>query len=137
MNIPGHVVEEAIRSAPSRLAMYGRDPNNDVILEDGRVGFTNFGEGIQLIDPYTGELRQTVKQDVAQCSLIVDALPQIDVLERPLGAHDVPEQVGPLHNAEAMFTNCSKPAFIGPLPATWRAHARDGGGDRGRGGEAA
>jgi len=27
----------------------------------------------------------------------------------------VPEAVGPLHNAEAIFTNCSKPAFIGPL----------------------
>ena len=115
VRIPGHVVEEAIASTPSRLVCYGRDPRNDIVLEDGRVGFTNFGEGIQVIDPYSGELRQTTKQDVADCSRIIDALPEIDVIERPLGAHDVPEAVGPLHNAEAIFTNCSKPAFIGPL----------------------
>ena len=76
---------------PSRLVCYGRDPKHDVVLEDGRVGFTNFGEGINVVDPYTGELRQTVKQDVADCSRIIDALPEIDVIERPLGAHDVPE----------------------------------------------
>ena len=89
VRIPGHVVEEAIRSTPSRLVCYGRDPANDIVLEDGRVGFTNFGEGIQVIDPYSGELRRTTKQDVADCSKIIDALPDIDVIERPLGAHDV------------------------------------------------
>ncbi len=115
VKIPGYVVEEAIASTPSRLVMYGRDPKHDIVLEDGRVGFTNFGEGINVVDPYSGELRQTTKQDVADCSKIIDALPEIDVIERPLGAHDVPEVTGPLHNAEAIFTNCSKPAFIGPL----------------------
>jgi len=115
VKIPGYVVEEAIASTPSRLVCYGRDAKHDIVLEDGRVGFTNFGEGINVVDPYSGELRQTTKQDVADCSKIIDALPEIDVIERPLGAHDVPEVTGPLHNAEAIFTNCSKPAFIGPL----------------------
>jgi trimethylamine--corrinoid protein Co-methyltransferase len=115
VKIPGYVVEEAIASTPSRLVCYGRDPKHDVVLEDGRVGFTNFGEGINVVDPYTGELRQTVKQDVADCSKIIDALPEIDVIERPLGAHDVPQETQPLHNAEAIFTNCSKHAFIGPM----------------------
>ncbi len=124
VKIPGHVVEDAIRSTPSRLAMYGRDPKHDIVLEDGRVGFTNFGEGINVIDPYTGELRQTTKKDVGDCSRIIDALPEIDVIERPLGAHDVPEDAGPLHNAEAIFTNCSKPAFIGPLTGHLARHMR-------------
>ena len=125
VHIPGHVVEDAIRSTPSRLVMYGRDPRHDIVLEDGRVGFTNFGEGINVIDPYSGELRQTTKQDVADCSKIIDALPEIDVIERPLGAHDVPEQTQPLHNAEAIFTNCSKPAFIGPLTGYLASRMRE------------
>jgi trimethylamine--corrinoid protein Co-methyltransferase len=125
VHIPGHVVEDAIRSTPSRLVMYGRDPKHDIVLEDGRVGFTNFGEGINVIDPYSGELRQTTKQDVADCSKIIDALPEIDVIERPLGAHDVPEQTQPLHNAEAIFTNCSKPAFIGPLTGYLASRMRE------------
>jgi trimethylamine--corrinoid protein Co-methyltransferase len=123
--IPGHVVEDAIRSAPSRLVCYGRDPKHDVVLEDGRVGFTNFGEAVEIIDVHTGELRETVKQDVADCSRLIDALPEIDVLERPLGAHDVPQEVQPLHNAEAIFSNCSKHAFIGPMSGYLAERMRD------------
>ena len=125
VKIPGYVVEEAIASTPSRLVCYGRDPKHDVVLEDGRVGFTNFGEGINVVDPYTGELRQTVKQDVADCSRIIDALPEIDVIERPLGAHDVPEPTGPLHNADAIMTNCSKHAFIGPMTGYLASRMRE------------
>jgi trimethylamine--corrinoid protein Co-methyltransferase len=85
------------------------------VLEDGRVGFTNFGEGIQVVDPYTGELHESLKKDVADCTRIIDALPEIDVVERPLGAHDAPPETAALHNAEAIFSNTTKHATIGPL----------------------
>ena len=57
--LPAHLVEDAVRSAPPTVVMCGRDPANDVVLEDGRVGFTNFGEGINVIDPYSGCLLYT------------------------------------------------------------------------------
>ena len=79
VRLPAHLVEDAVRSAPSTVVMCGRDPARDVVLEDGRVGFTNFGEGIQVVDPYTGELHESRKQDVADCTKIIDALPEIDV----------------------------------------------------------
>ena len=115
VRLPAHLVEDAVRSAPSTVVMCGRDPARDVVLEDGRVGFTNFGEGIQVVDPYTGELHESRKQDVADCTKIIDALPEIDVVERPLGAHDVPPDTAALHNAEAIFSNTTKHATIGPL----------------------
>ena len=115
VRLPAHLVEDAVRSAPSTVVMCGRDPARDVVLEDGRVGFTNFGEGIQVVDPYTGELHESRKQDVADCTRIIDALPEIDVVERPLGAHDVPPDTAALHNAEAIFSNTTKHATIGPL----------------------
>jgi len=115
VRLPSHLVDDAIRSAPSTVVMCGRDPARDVVLEDGRVGFTNFGEGIQVVDPYTGELHESRKQDVADCTKIIDALPEIDVVERPLGAHDVPPDTASLHNAEAIFSNTTKHATIGPL----------------------
>ena len=68
VRLPAHLVEDAVRSAPSTVVMCGRDPARDVVLEDGRVGFTNFGEGIQVVDPYTGELHESRKQDVADCT---------------------------------------------------------------------
>jgi trimethylamine---corrinoid protein Co-methyltransferase len=113
--LPAHLVERALADAPSTLVLCGRVPERDVVLEDGRVGFTNFGEGIQVVDPYTGELHESRKQDVADCTRLIDALPEVDVVERPLGAHDVPVETAALYNAEAIFSNTTKHATIGPL----------------------
>ncbi len=113
VRIPGHVVEQAVRTAPSKLRLAGRDPKNDVVLEAGRVGFTNFGEGVQIIDPYTGDLRVPVKQDVANTAKVVDALPNVDVYERAVVAEDIDQRVVHLHQAEAWMSNTSKHGFMG------------------------
>ncbi len=115
VRIPAHVVEDAIRSAPPTITLCGRTEANDVVVESGRVGFTNFGEGIKVTDMDSGELREPTKRDVADASRLIDALPEIDVLERPVGAHDVPQDAVPLHNAEAIFANTTKHVFIGPI----------------------
>ena len=113
VKIPPYIVEDAIRSAPSKLILTGRDPRNDLLLESNRIGFTNFGEGVFIIDPYTGELRGTRKSDVANAAKIVDYLSDVDVFVKAVGAHDVPEEVAQLHNAEALLSNTSKHSFIG------------------------
>ncbi len=115
VRIPGWVVEDAIRSAPSTITLAGRVPQRDFVLESSRVGFTNFGEGIQVIDPRDGELREPTKEDVGAAARLIDALDDVDVIERPIGAHDVPPEVSPLHNAEAILTNTTKHMFIGPI----------------------
>ena len=111
---PPYVVEEAIRSAPSKILLAGRNPKNDFVMESSRVGFTNFGEGVFIIDPYTGEHRETTKADVAASALIADYLSEIDVYERAVGASDVPIASVQLHNAEAWLPNTSKHGFMGP-----------------------
>jgi trimethylamine--corrinoid protein Co-methyltransferase len=111
---PAYVVEDAIRSAPSKILLAGRNPKNDFVMESNRVGFTNFGEGVFIIDPYTGEHRETTKADVAASALIADYLSEIDVYERAVGASDVPMPSVQLHNAEAWLPNTSKHGFMGP-----------------------
>ena len=113
VKIPTYIVEDAIRSAPSKLFLAGRNPKNDIVLESNRVGFTTFGEGVYINDPYTGELRSPTKEDVANTAKLADAMSEIDVYERAVGAHDVPQVVGQLHNAEAAFANTSKHIFMG------------------------
>jgi trimethylamine---corrinoid protein Co-methyltransferase len=100
---------------PPKIYLAARNPKHDFVLENTRVGFTNFGEGVQVVDPHTGELRQTIKQDMADTAKVIDALDEIDVYLRAVGAHDVPQEVAPLHNAEAFFPNTSKHCFIGPI----------------------
>ena len=117
INLPGVdlVVEDAIASAPSKFIACGRTPKNDVALERNRVTFTNFGEGIKIIDPYTGEHRETVKADTANAARIVDYLDNLDTYERIMASHDAPHETIALHNAEASLTNTSKHHWLGPV----------------------
>ncbi len=115
VKLPQYVVEDAIRTAPSKLFLAGRDPKNDIVLEGSRVGFTTFGEGIKVKDINTGEIKPPTIKDVENAARLADALSQIDVYERAVGAHEVPQEVGQLHNAEATFNNTSKHVFMGPF----------------------
>jgi trimethylamine--corrinoid protein Co-methyltransferase len=113
VKIPSHIVEDSIKYAPSSILLAGRNPENDFVVESNRVGFTNFGEGIMVIDPYTKEYRKSTKDDVAKAALVCDALEGIDVHERAISAHDVPAEVAPLHEAEVILQNTSKHIFMG------------------------
>jgi trimethylamine---corrinoid protein Co-methyltransferase len=114
VRIPPHVVEDAIRSAPAKVVLYGRNPAHDIVLESTRVHFTNFSEGVMVNDPYTGENRAPVKQDLIDSARVIDYLDEIDFCEKALGAHDVDQRSVPLHNAEVYLTNTSKHCAFGP-----------------------
>ena len=45
---------------------------------------------------------------------MVDYLSDVDVCEKALGAHDVPQEVIPLYNAEAFLSNTTKHCCVGP-----------------------
>jgi len=115
VRFPHWVVEDAIQSAPSTFYAYGRRPEDDVILEDNRVTFTNFGEGIMFVDPYTGARRETTKADIEKAAKIIDYLENIETYERAMCSHDKPYQVQALHNAEASLTNTTKHHWLCPV----------------------
>ena len=114
VKIPPHVLEDAIRSAPSKVVLYGRDPKHDIVLENTRVHFTNFSEGVMVNDPYTGESKSPFKKDLIDSAKVIDYLEEIDFCEKALGAHDVNQETVPLHNAEAYLTNTTKHCAFGP-----------------------
>ncbi|NNL75763.1 MAG: Trimethylamine methyltransferase MttB, partial [Desulfobacterales bacterium] len=114
VKMPASLVEDAIRSAPSKILLAGRDPRHDKVLEAGRVHFTNFSEGIEVVDPYTGKCKPPTKADLANASKLVDYLDDIDVCEKAVGSSDVPRDVISLHNAEAMLSNTTKHCCVGP-----------------------
>jgi trimethylamine--corrinoid protein Co-methyltransferase len=103
VRIPPFLVEDAIRSAPPKVVLAGRDPRHDLVLESTRVHFTNFSEGVMINDPFTGENREPVKQDLVQAARVIDYLDDVDFCEKAIGAHDVSEESAPLHNAEAFL----------------------------------
>jgi trimethylamine--corrinoid protein Co-methyltransferase len=114
VKIPPHLVEEAIQSAPSKVLLAGRDPKHDLVLGENKVYFTNFSEGVKINDPYTAVNRSPIKQDLADVARVIDYLDEIDFCEKAIGAHDVPHETAPLHNAEAFLTNTTKHCAFGP-----------------------
>ena len=113
VKIPPYIVEEAVRSAPGSILLAARDPKKDYILESNRVGFVNFGEGVNVIDPVNRKFRRSTKQDVANAAKMSDYLSEMDISYRAVVAQDYPGPVQALHNAEAIFPNTSKHFFIG------------------------
>lgn len=113
VRIPQWMIEDALCAAPQTLLLAGRSRERDVLLDSNRVMFTNFGEAVYLVDPDTGEVRNTRKQDVEELTRVVDALDVIPVCERMAGAQDYPESVAELHNYEALLRNTTKHVFTG------------------------
>lgn len=108
VRFPQYLVDDAIRSAPRNVLLAGRDPKNDMILEGRRVGFTNFGAGVMIVDPYSGELQETTKKDVGRTALVCDALDSVDIYSSAVVGRDMPEISVDLHEAEAFLSNTTK-----------------------------
>ncbi len=114
VKIPPWLVEEAIRSAPASIILAGRQPRHDLVLGTRRVHFTNFSEGVMVVDPFSGERRQPHKADLADAARLIDYLEDVDFCEKALGAHEVDQRSAPLHNAEAILPNTTKHCAFGP-----------------------
>ena len=117
VRIPGHIVEESIAKAPSSFVLCGRDPENDVLLEPGRVCFANFTEGLEVNDLRTGEHRISVKQDIADAITVVDAMSEIDLALLPVAARDC-DHAPSAHGYDAAVRSTTKHVHV---PAISRA----------------
>lgn len=113
VKIPHHVIEDAILSCPETIILKGRTKDKDVVVEDGRLGFANFGEAVNVADFETGEIRKTRKSDVCDMARLLDALDAVDLMSRPAGCHDKAEHISAIHNYHALITNSTKHVMIG------------------------
>jgi len=108
VRFPGNLVNDCIESAPSEYTLYARNPEKNVNLGGKKVAFTNFGTGVYLLDPVTGERRSTTKEDLGNIARFIDAVDEVDCITIPVAATDVPEEIKELHEAEAIFHNTAK-----------------------------
>ncbi len=108
VRFPRNVVIDAIEACPEEFTLCGRDPKNDTLVGGKRVAFKNFGTGVRIIDPYTGELRDSTKEDLGNVARFIDAMDTVDVFSIAVAACDVNQKVKALHEAEAVFNNLTK-----------------------------
>ncbi|MGD9093932.1 MAG: trimethylamine methyltransferase family protein [Anaerolineales bacterium] len=102
------VVEDAVRSAPSRILLAGRDPENDLLLEGCRVHVGTGGAALQVLDLDSGDIRPAKLKDVVDTAKVVDALPNIHFFVIPVYPTDVPVGVVDLNMIYAALSNTGK-----------------------------
>lgn len=115
---PEKLIKEALKSAPSAVTLCGRDPKHDIRLgENLGTHFMPSGVGVYIYDLDSGQRRLANREDTVRISKIVDALPNIHVLQVMVSPGDVPDKVADHHKFEAAFNNTTKHVSncIGPI----------------------
>jgi trimethylamine---corrinoid protein Co-methyltransferase len=112
VKIPGWMIDEAIRVAPSKINIYNREGQTAMSLESNR---TYYGTGSDLpfhLDLESGVRRNSVKQDVVNAARVIDHLPNLDFAMSYGIPRDVQADRGDLHQFAALTLNCAKPIIF-------------------------
>jgi len=110
--LPAGLVEDAIRSAPSRVTLYNRTGDAAMRLTGRRI---HFGMGTDLANTWdleTGRLRQSFLKDVKTAVTIADALPEIDFIASYAIPNDSPSNLMYLDAFKAQLEGSGKPIFF-------------------------
>jgi len=109
VRIPAFLVEQALLSAPERIAMHTRDGRRTMLLEGSNVFFGTGSDTPNTIDPYTGQRRAAVKEDVRKIALLCDCLENIDFIMGMGIPQNVPRSVVYVHEFDGMVSGSTKP----------------------------
>lgn len=78
--IPGYIVEEALRRAPSSFTVYARNPANDVHVSTQTLHYEPMIGRLNCYDTVSGTTHRTTLEDVAHLVKLADALPGYHLL---------------------------------------------------------
>jgi trimethylamine--corrinoid protein Co-methyltransferase len=101
--IPGQMVEAYLAKAPPAYTLAALDPALDLPLDGNHSFLGTDGCGVEILDAFTGELRRSTKQDVADIARVADWLDEIAFHWVPLSAQDCPPKSRCLHELEATW----------------------------------
>jgi trimethylamine--corrinoid protein Co-methyltransferase len=107
VKIPADVVLEAMSHAPRFYTMGARLPDYDLKLDGKAMFCATDGCGVEVIDFFTRQRRQSKKEDVAKMALISDHLSSIGFYWPIVSAQDF-AKTAPLHELDASYNNTVK-----------------------------
>ncbi len=108
VRLPQSLIEDAVDKAPSRVVLAGRDPDNDLILEDARVYIGTGGAALSVLDMETGKIRKAVLRDVADMARIVDVLDNIHFYLMPVYPTDMTKENVDINSYYISLANTTK-----------------------------
>jgi trimethylamine--corrinoid protein Co-methyltransferase len=110
--IPSALVENSLKTLPSRIAVAGRDRNRRMNLQKNEIYYGTGSDCPFILDLQTGERRRYTFEDVYNAAKVTDALPHLD-FHMSLGlTSNVPIGTYDRHQFLAMLRGTSKPFVI-------------------------
>ncbi len=90
LRFPRAVVEDTLAKAARRFPLYGQDPRHDMEPWGRKVYFGTAGAAVHIIDPDTGDYRDSTTKDLFDIGRIVDACENIHFYQRAVVCRDLP-----------------------------------------------
>ena len=112
VEIPSHLVEEAIQSAPSNVILYNREKEPVMELGGRRIYFGTGTDLPKTVDLVTREIRDTKAGDIVASTVISDAMPNIDFIASYGLPRDIPPGLHYVRCFQLEVENSVKPIFF-------------------------
>jgi len=98
VQMPAHLVEEAIRSAPESITIYNRQGEVAMVLQERQYYFGCHGDNPDFIDPWTNERLKMGYKEIHKNAALIDYLPNVEISRSGLCRGDSEE-----HNKTCCF----------------------------------
>lgn len=108
VKVPAHVIEAALRTAPPVYTLAARNPAQDLLLDGNNVTIGTDGCGIEVLDPWTLEVRRSTLADVGDIARVGDALDQVDFHWVAVSAQDTDPATRTHEELLAVWRNSTK-----------------------------
>jgi trimethylamine--corrinoid protein Co-methyltransferase len=109
VNIPGSLVDKALKTVPKKLTLYNRAGEPTMTIgKNNNVYFGCHADMLEIVDPFSGQVRDFVKRDIALMAKIGDYLPNIHFVLSVGLARDVPPEIQTLTSFFETVKNFSK-----------------------------
>jgi trimethylamine--corrinoid protein Co-methyltransferase len=108
VKVPAHIIEAALRTAPPVYTLAARNPAQDLPLDGHHVHVATDGCGIEVLDPWTLEVRRSTLADVGDIARVADALDDVDFHWVAVSAQDTDPATRTHEELLAVWRNSTK-----------------------------
>jgi trimethylamine--corrinoid protein Co-methyltransferase len=91
LRFPRSLVEDTVAMAGRHFVLHGQDPAHDMEPWGTRVYYGTAGAAVYIVDPDTGEYRESLAQDCYDIARLVDAMEHIHFYQRTVVPRDLPD----------------------------------------------
>jgi len=125
ITIPSHLIEDAIRSAPSSISIYTRDGELSMRLEGDSAYFGAHTDAPDVLDPLTHTRRPCREDDVRRNAALIDALPNVSYTTASGLVSDCPPGVADRVSLAQCLMSSPKPVLAMPVTLEALADSRE------------